>query len=285
MNPPSSIKLSIITVHHKTEDKILALWDSLQKNPPAFDWEFIVVDNNSGENHYKRIQKALSLSSQAHFIPLAHNIGFGAGNMQGVQFSKGEILAFINPDIEVTENLFDSLLSVLESDKKNGIVTPLLETQEGIPLANTWDFPSFFSLLKKRLTKKTHTHPSQKKPFSVDWIQGSFLVMRRSLFLDTLHGFDDRFFLFLEDTDLCRRTWNAGYRVLQVPMVRAIHEQKRLSGEGLFTSMKKKTFWIHVKSAIQYFWKWKGQVKPVITAYGNYSSSPQDISSVKKNQE
>jgi GT2 family glycosyltransferase len=82
--------------------------------------------------------------------------------------------------------------------------------------------------------------------------------------LDVLNGFDDRFFLFLEDTDLCRRTWDAGYRVLQVPTVNAFHEQKRLSGEGLFASMRKKTFWIHVLSVLKYFWKWKGVKKPKV---------------------
>lgn len=259
----SKKKLSLITVNYRTESKVRALCASLERFPPSREWELLVVDNNSGTKRFETLQQSLAELEHVHVIGLSENIGFGRGNEEGLRFADGEIVTFINPDIEVLDGTLDILLDVLESDKQIGLVTPLLTSHSGTLLKNTWAFPSLWSLLRKRLFKSTPPKISLTKPFPVPWAQGSFLMMRRAVF-DSLGGFDHRFFLFLEDTDLCRRVWASGKRILHVPRAKAIHEEKRLSGEGLFTSMKKKTFWIHVVSAIKYFWKWRGKKKPKI---------------------
>ncbi len=264
MSDTGSQTISLITVHYRTEQKLLRLYESLKKFPPHIEWEWIIVDNHSGKDRFRVCVEAVAHDKRVHVVELQQNIGFGKGNMQGVQFAMGNYVAFINPDIEFCEPVFESLLSVLLSNPQNGIVTPLLETSDHVPLANTWKFPTFFSLLKKRFFHVKHVHPHRKDAFPVEWAQGSFLLMKKDFFMSVLNGFDDRFFLFLEDTDLCRRCWHAGYRVLQVPTVKAFHEQKRLSGEGVFRSMKKRTFWIHVRSVFQYLWKWKGTSRPSI---------------------
>ena len=94
-----------------------------------------------------------------------------------------------------------------------------------------------------------------------DWAQGSFWVLRRELF-ERMHGFDERFFLFLEDTDFCRRVWHEGLQVLQVCEAIAGHSPNRLSGGNVFKALLRKTFWIHLVSAVRYFWKWKGKKLP-----------------------
>jgi len=89
------------------------------------------------------------------------------------------------------------------------------------------------------------------------------MLIRKDLF-DQLHGFDERYFLFFEDADLCRRCWNAKKRVVYYPTVKAADGKERLSGDDLLSIFTKKTGRIHLISAIKYFWKWYGKPLPVI---------------------
>lgn len=257
--------LSIITVSYGGSEKIKNLLNSLLSHAPSVTWEWIVVDNASAKNDGEKTQKILSNTPQAHLVQLQKNLGFGGGNDEGVKFSHGEFLAFINPDIEVQGGCIDRLLEAIQKDSTIGIASPLLQTREGNLLENTWDFPTLWSLLSRRLRTNMNkgVKPLVHQINSVAWAQGSFLVMRKSFF-QKLGGFDSRFFLFFEDTDLCRRSWEAGKKVVQVPQARAFHSEHRLSGKDIWGSIFRKTFWIHVISMMKYFQKWKGQSKPKI---------------------
>jgi GT2 family glycosyltransferase len=230
--------------------------------PPLVEWEWIVVDNASAHNDGQRLEEILKDIPQAHIIKLHHNLGFGGANKEGLQFSHGEIIAFINPDIEVQKDCFSELLPVLKNENI-GILTPQLQTKEGKYLEHTWRFPTVWELMARRLFRHQSTPKIPTQIHSVAWAQGSFLIMKKSLFL-SLGGFDDRFFLFFEDTDLCRRTWESGKKVVQIPTAKAIHSEHRLSGKDIFRSLLRKTFWIHVVSMIRYFWKWRGKPLPDI---------------------
>lgn len=263
MTEGSKPMLSIITVNYGSSEKIQNLRDSLLRFPPSQTWEWIVVDNASARNDGDKLDEILKDIPQAHLVKLQKNIGFGGGNQEGVHFAHGEILAFINPDIEVEEKCLDTLLEELQEEKR-GIVTPQLQNQDGKKLENTWDFPTMWGLASKRLFGNHSQHQEFSEAHSVPWAQGSFLVLKKELF-GKLGGFDDRFFLFFEDTDLCRRTWEMGFHVVQVPEAKAIHSEHRLSGKDIFGSLLRKTFWIHVVSMMKYFWKWRGKKKPDIS--------------------
>jgi GT2 family glycosyltransferase len=90
----------------------------------------------------------------------------------------------------------------------------------------------------------------------VDLITGAAIMMPRAVF-EKVGGFDPRYFLFMEDFDLCRSVKKAGYRVVYYPEAQVNHYHKRLSQGSIFTLVRKKVFWNHVTSAIKYFWKWK----------------------------
>ena len=258
-------KLSIITVNFGQSKNIQKLWISLQKFPPACAFEFIIVDNVSARNEGEKLNKCVEQEKNVHVIQLSKNLGYGGGNAEGARFATGEILAIINPDIEVKENCLDELIHALEIQRDIGIVVPVLETFDGKILQNTRRFPTLWGLTWRRLFGRQFLKKKDllRSPKSVEWVQGSFLVMRKSLFED-LGGFDPRFFLFLEDTDLCRRVWEKKLKVLQIPMAHAIHQPKRLSGGNLFLALFRKTFWIHLASVVKYFWKWWRKSKPQI---------------------
>lgn len=251
----TSVQVSIITVNFGGSDKIKALRDSLAKNPPKISWEWIVVDNFSSEAEVQKLKNLLHDFPHTHVINLSQNYGYGIGNREGVQFAKGEYLAIVNPDVEVISGCFESLLQNIENTKNVGICVPVLQTQTGFVLKNTRKFPNVGKILWRRVFGHAPASDPEKVR-SVDWAQGSFWLLRKSLF-EEMNGFDDRFFLFFEDTDFCRRLKGKGLKVLQIPSARAIHSPNRLSGGNIFVALFRKTFWIHLISMVKYFWKWR----------------------------
>ncbi len=257
--------ISIITVNYQNLNTLEKLWESLERNEIQ-DFEWIIIDNNSEGNEGKILKEFFQDEPRVFVITLNENVGFGEACNQGVFFSKGEFLAFINPDIELTQYCLKTLLETLEdSSHGGGIIVPQLVNTYQAAQENCRKFPTILELFGRRLKKQTvqaiSTENSTLVP--VDWAQGSFLFMRKTLFAE-LGGFDSRFFLFMEDTDLCRRCWEAGWRIFLLPSARAVHGTKRLSGGHLFQAIFKKTFWIHVSSAIKYFHKYKGKKPPKV---------------------
>jgi len=126
----------------------------------------------------------------------------------------------------------------------------------------------FFDLFIKRTLLK-HVWPFKKRYVNyvmddfnhgstqdVDLITGAFMMMPKAVF-DHIRGFDERFFLFMEDFDLCRKTQLAGYKVVYYPEARATHYHKRLSEGSFFKLLTKKVSWLHLASALKYHWKWR----------------------------
>lgn len=264
-------KYSIVTINYGHADKIARLWDSIQNQSPKSDYEFIVVDNASPNEDGDAVKSLLRDQEKAHVILLNKNLGFGGGYHQGIKFATGEYVGIINPDIELKAGCLEVLLETLENNNEARIAVPMLENPDGTIQHNARRFPSLWTMFKRRFTrKKTQNYDinpdwyTSKNPVPIDWAQGSFLFMKRHFFTEELKGFDPRFFLFLEDTDLCRRTWLLEHQVLLVPKARAIHGEERLSGDDLWKAIRKKTFWIHVASAIKYFTKYLWSKKPQI---------------------
>ncbi len=277
-----SAKLSIISVNFGSAEKVLNLHQSIVKNPPSVPWELIIVDNptkkgGDGEfleqNFHLRqgFGGQVAKNSRVHVIKLAKNVGYGEGNNEGVKFAEGEFLAICNPDTEVLAGTFDKLLNVLKSrpatslgiNSKIGIAVPVLQTKDGKILENCREFPTIWSLIKRRLFRKNPFCQNPPSPLSqrgkireTDWAQGSFWVMKKEVY-ENFAGFDPRFFLFMEDIDFCRRLKKVGLETVQVPDAIAIHSPNRLSGGFIGSAIFRKTFWIHLASAVKYFWKWR----------------------------
>ncbi len=256
------LKYSIVTINYKTATKVKKLWQSLHEHLNPNQFEFILLDNASGEAEKKDLEAFFAAKTQSHFIPMKKNLGFGGGYAEAVRFARGEYLVLINPDIELLNDCLEQLVGALETHDQAGLVAPQLQNPDGTTQINARPFPTLLGLLKRRMGQSGKLLASGPVP----WVQGSFMLMRRRFFLDVLHGFDSRFFLFFEDTDLCRRTWESGFTVRLVGTAKAVHGEKRLSGNDIFTAMFRKTFWIHVNSAVKYFWKYRGTKVPVVSS-------------------
>lgn len=265
-----SPELSIITINYGGSKEVLNLWKSIQIHAQEMDYEFIVVDNNSPHQDVKNLESGFK-NTNVHVIALNQNLGFGGGYSEGIKFARGKFLAIINPDITLTKSSLKPLLAALKTEAEAGLVAPKLLNPDGTAQQNARHFPTPWVMFGRRLaTKFNWAYDSQKKwyqrptPQAVDWVQGSFMCLKKETFVHQLQGFDPRFFLFLEDTDLCRRLWKQKLRVLLIPEAVAIHSEHRLSGGNLWHAWRKKTFWIHLSSALKYFWKYKGETLPEV---------------------
>ncbi|MCB9809686.1 glycosyltransferase family 2 protein [Candidatus Peribacteria bacterium] len=260
-------QFSIITVNYARIYQLEKLRVSLQ-NLQGYSWEWIIVDNYSSEREQHAVQHFASMAPHTHCIPLQRNCGFGQANNVGVQMAEGEYIVLVNPDIQLDTSTLPMLMAVLErSLLPHTIVCPVLDDADGKPLENAYSLPTFWEKVRRRVLRQyPHFSREGEVPItSVGWAQGSFLLLRRETFI-SLGGFDPQFFLFFEDIDLCRRCWQAGGQVLQVPSARATHGEHRLTGrDSIFTAMWKRVFWYHVLSGLKYFWKYRGQPNPPIT--------------------
>lgn len=264
------VKLSIIVINYASSQKIERLLISLKDNEPSFGYEVIIVDNFSSEAEKKRLKELKEsfvprkktrknppqLHGDLNIIELHQNFGYGYANNEAATFAQGKYLAIINPDIELQSEIFGPLIEQLNKLPQAGICVPALQTHHGQVLDNAREFPT----PRKIMTRRLLTHKPGKKfasPTAIDWAQGSFWIIKKSIY-EEIKGFDDRFFLFFEDTDLCRRVQTILKRKIYiVPDCVAIHDPNRLSGGNILVALFRRTFWIHIMSAFKYFWKWR----------------------------
>lgn len=172
--------------------------------------------------------------------------GFGANHNAAFEASSSDFFVVVNPDIRLQDFDMAPLLALL-SDPANGLAAPAVHSSTGELQDSARQFPTLRRLVKRKLGRSS-TGPDYtltNAPISVDWVAGMFMVMRRTTY-QQIGGFDDRFFMYFEDVDLCRRLRKAKLNVVLAPQVRVIHDAQRASRRHL------KHFVWHVSSAARY---------------------------------
>lgn len=216
--------LSVVIVLWNAEATVASCLRSLHGS--AMVTEVIAVDNASGD-----ASADLAAVGGARVIRLDTNIGFAAAVNRGVMAAVGENLLLLNPDVQVERSTVERCLEALR-EPAVGLVGANLVREDGRPdppaarrfrrlgylLIETLGLPA----ISRRLDVQYLSEADRSVDRDVDAVNGAFMLIRRSLFAE-LGGMDESVFLFLEDQDLCRRVWEAGFRVRFVADARAIH--------------------------------------------------------------
>lgn len=258
--------LSIIILNYKTKNLVKQCLKNIVNLSLPFEYEIIVVDNNSEDRVKEMIKERFP---QAKFVEAEKNHGMGAGNNLGVQVAQGEYVLILNPDVVVLENSIEKLLEFIRQNEKIGCVAPQLLYPDRSYQPSRYRFPKFYmpafvrtqlGLLKfgKQKVKNYFMEDmSGNGAHQVDWVRGAVMLFRKDVY-QKVGGFDENFFFYLEDTDLCRRLWQAGFEIWYVPEAKMIHYYFRESkgGSWLF-DLTKKLAWVHIISWFRYFWKWR----------------------------
>ena len=193
--------------------------------------EIVVVDNGSSDDSVERLEAAAL--SRVRVVRAGGNLGYGAGINRGVAVAGPGHVLVCNPDLLVDETCIAALLGRLDSEPGLGIVGPRLRNPDGTTYVSGRPFPSLEDALGHAFVglvwrgnpwsrRYLQTNWDRNDAADVDWASGALLLVRRSTF-DQLGGFDERFFMFMEDVDLCWRAREAGWRVALEPAAGAVH--------------------------------------------------------------
>ena len=180
--------------------------------------------------------------------------GFGANHNAASNQCNQPYFCLLNPDIQFENNPFPMLLAALE-ETGAAIAAPLVKNSLGEVADSVRTFPSIRSLLLKVLsiTDGRYQVPDDSSIIFPEWVAGMFMLFSSDAFKQLL-GFDERFFLYYEDVDICTRAWKAGMKVIACPSVSVVHDARRDSHRH-FRYMR----W-HLTSLMRYFFKHWGRL-------------------------
>lgn len=262
------MRLSIIIVNYKSAGVTRQCVRGINGNPPPFTFEVIVVDNDSHDGCL-----AWLAEHEPHVlrVALSENRGYAAGCNAGMAKAQGDYVLILNPDITVLPGSLAQMVQFMEQHPQVGLAGPKLVNPDGSLQFSAYQFPKFWlPVLRRtilgnvpRLERTLREYQlmdwdhADNRP--VDWLLGACLVVRRSAL--TMVGFmDERYFLYVEDTDWCRAFWQKGWEVWYMAEVELVHFHERLSAQRpLTTALFSHISWIHITSWLKYFAKWRGQ--------------------------
>lgn len=174
--------------------------------------------------------------------------GFGSNHNKAFQHCTQPYFCILNPDIEFQSNPFPRLLETLESHHA-ALAAPRILADNGQPEDSIRTFPSLYSLTSKLLlgAEGRHCIPLNQSIFFPDWVAGMFMLFRSSDFA-AIGGFDERYFLYYEDVDICARLHKANKTIVADLDATAIHHAQRASRKNL-----RHMRW-HLASMMRYLW-------------------------------
>lgn len=253
--------LSIIIVNYLSRAKTQKCLDAIVASDlSGLEWEIILVDNNSDDQLDDLVVKYPHLK----LIYSQKNWGMGGGNNLGIKNSRGRYLLILNPDTQVRPGAIRTLYDYLEEHEDVLIAGPKLLNPDGSLQYSCARFPSFYTPILRRTFLGDYFAASRDgflmidqphdETMTVDWLMGSCLIIRR----DGFEGFDERYFMYFEDIDLCRRAWRAKKKVVYIPRAVVIHDHARRSARWPWyvAPFRDRLAREHIRSWLKYFWKW-----------------------------
>jgi len=233
---PPGPAVAVVVVTWNSRDEIGACLGSLARlTVPS---EVVVVDNASADGTAALVQATFPA---VRVLEPGSNLGFGAASNRGWRATAAPAVLFLNPDTEVDQGAVESLLAVFDRRPEVGIVGPATRDGNGTPQVSFGpDLTPWSEWRQRRLVRGVEAREEAaiaalraigSREHEPDWVSGSCLLVRRAL-LERLGGFDERFFLYEEDVDLCTRARQAGARVLFTPEARVVHHRGRSMGRS-----------------------------------------------------
>jgi N-acetylglucosaminyl-diphospho-decaprenol L-rhamnosyltransferase len=220
-----SVNLSAVIVSYNVRDLLLQCIASLRADGIE---HIVVVDNASSDGSADAARAA-----EVEVVALDANLGFGSGANRGVARTDTPYVVVCNPDLEVEPGANKALTEVLDGDRTVALVAPRIETPDGRLYPSARTFPDMVDAAGHAFLHFVW----RDNPFSrrykmldwdhstagdVDWVAGTYFMARRTAW-DAVGGFDEDFFMYLEDVDLCWRLRDAGWRTRYEPAARVVH--------------------------------------------------------------
>lgn len=227
--------ISLVVITRNTRDLLLGLLRSIHEDSSAIaeTEEIIVVDNGSSDGTPEAVHGQFP---EVQVIRNERNTGFAAAVNQAWRKARGEIILLLNSDTRLIKGELIPLIRFMVENPSVGVAGPALVYEDMSPQRSFAPIPSLIQEIVPRFLLELVSPDryggkawGSKEPEPVDSLIGAALVIRRSA-LEAVHGFDERFFFFLEETDFCRRVRLSGLQVIFFPSARIIHYQGKTVG-------------------------------------------------------
>ena len=237
--------VTVVIVSYNTEDILRHCLQALFTHSAGIEMEVFVVDNNSADGSCGMVQKEFPA---VRLISNSKNVGFAAANNQAFRLASGRYIILLNPDAYLQPLSIRKGIDFMDDTVQCGLCGGKIISPEGRLEPSARRFPSALSklLTLSSISGKFSNSPilnrhefggfAHDHPMEVDWVPGTFTIVRKEM-LDSIGFFDERFYLYYEDTDLCLRAKKAGWKVYFIPFAEVMH-----IGGASSKTRKEKTF-------------------------------------------
>jgi len=262
--------ITVIIVNWKVRDLLEQSLKSILLNKDGLSLEIYVVDNDSRDGTSEMIMMEYP---EIKVIAMPRNLGFAKANNIAIKQAKGEYIFLLNPDTEVKPNFFKNIYNYMETHPEIGIAGPKILNEDGSIQQSIRRLPDIFSqiliLLKLRnilgeknlLRNYFLANFDYSREQEVEQIMGAAMMIRRDVF-EKVGLFDEGFFVWFEEVDLCNRARAAGFKIKYYPGAELLHAGGKSFGQK---SMVRKQL-IFDKSLLYYFFKHKPLWQVVLLA-------------------
>jgi len=218
--------ISAIIVTYNSQKQILQLLQFLSKELITKK-EIIIIDNISNDKTCQIIEKKFS---QVKLVKNHRNVGFAGAANQGARIAKGEYLLFLNPDTVVKKGCIEEMVNFLKKKKDAAVVGCKVLNPDRTLQPSCGSFPRISNIILDRFpifnnmfkTELIRQEDFYNKEQTSDWVSGVFFLTPKKIF-EKLGGFDEKYFMYVEDVDFCYRAWKSGYKVYYNPKAEIIH--------------------------------------------------------------
>ena len=219
--------LSIIIVSWNTRQILEDCLKSIYSNPPAGDFEILVIDNCSSDGSAEMVK---TFFPQARLIVNAANLGFAGANNQGVRLSQGRYILLLNSDTLVKPGALETLVRFMDDNPTVGVSGARLFNQDGSIQVSCYPAPTLgreiWRLFHMDRVRPLALYPMETwpldRPHYVDSLLGACLLLRHEV-LDQVGLMDEDYFMYSEEIDLCIRVQRAGWLLAWVPQAQIVH--------------------------------------------------------------
>ena len=254
MKEKELISASIVTYNNR--DEAVNICRCLLEHTKKYPIRLYVFDNGSSDGTADK----LSGISGVTVVRLNKNIGFGAAHNKILEYEMGDIHFVINPDIIINGDLLSDMYDFLKSNPDIALAMPEILNPDGTVQYLPKEKPSLKRLYLGRLGKFSKKFRRVRDDFiwqgkeltevtDINFCSGCFFAVRKNIFKE-LKGFDERYFMYLEDADLTLRAKEKG-RVVIAPQFRVTHMWHRESAKSI------KYLFIHICSSFKFLYKWR----------------------------
>ena len=265
------MKISVIILDYLKADRVVENVKSLKAQKWHFELEIVVVDNSINESNASKLEELESMDN-VRLIVNKKNTWYTKWNNLWAKDAVWDYIFIINPDIICkSDYVFEKLISYLEANKDVWIIGPK-------QLNEDWSMPAIVRKFPKVSTQIIRRTFLKKLPIlknivwddemrnkdldlisEVDWIQSSFMVIRRIVW-DKLKWFDKKYFIFVSDAEICFQCWKFGYKVIYNPSVTVFADWKRCSEWWMIkffnSTILRQHFLDSLKYSVAHFFDW-----------------------------